>query len=242
MNQYRVIIPNLERREDRWYVCLGALLAQGVNPDLIERFPAHDGLNYESSDEARVAALSMFPDSAYLDCKWPHTLFYYCWSWTWYEIVSNIANEPDDAIPALVLVDDFMMRQTYHEIREHIRLVYKMDVPFKMIQYGGNFAENEKHPPKKDLPLINGTEDLRHGLIGCGDCATLISPIGARDVLESANRHPMDVPYHVIWWLAYKCDTAGYYVCDRTPYSINRNRHVNAFEDGRNCFPGGEKE
>ena len=49
MDSYKVLVPNLARRDDRWLLCAGVLLGQGVPLTHIERFVAHDGAYYRDT-------------------------------------------------------------------------------------------------------------------------------------------------------------------------------------------------
>lgn len=131
--QLNVIVPNLHRRQDRWYFCLGRLRARGFPDENIERFSAHDGNDYATRDDARVAAMKQFPDSVYLNQ--PVSKFYYCWSWTWYDITTKITAQPQAGIFTLVLIDDWIVNFNYDEICEHIRFLRGECNELKMIQY-----------------------------------------------------------------------------------------------------------
>ena len=243
MNKYKVVVPNLARREDRWLLCLGALLSQHVPEQHIERFIAHDGDNYPDYESARIDALKTFPGSRYLRDTRLHR-HYYCWSWTWYEIMHNIATEPDDAMPTLILIDDHIMRLNYKQICTHVTLVYQMRPPFKMIQY---VYSGQVPPGQQSSAMLAQTHfrsigytGLKHGFANSGDFANLISPIGARDILKVANnpnRPNIGVPNWVFWYAAREIDLSGCYSATRVQaFPSNQSRFVNSFEDGRNSF------
>lgn len=66
----RVSILNLKRRSDKWYFAVGALMALNFPLERLNRFIAHDGLDYADIDGiVRAAELDGFDLSCkYLDC------------------------------------------------------------------------------------------------------------------------------------------------------------------------------
>lgn len=231
-----VVVPNLDRRQDRWYFCLGWLKARGFSDANIERFSAHDGDDYENIEAAREAALKQFPNSAYLDQN--VAKHYYCWSWTWYDIMTNIAAQSQEGIFTLALVDDWIANFNYDEICEHIRFLRGECDSLKMIQY----VESSQVPGHyKDEPLlpvgdvVPGLPYYRRGLTKSGDAANMLSPVGAREILAVANQPERGVPNWVFWHAARELDSQdGYFSPAKPPlFRPIGSLFINKFQDGR---------
>ena len=210
--EYQVIVPNLERRTDRWLLCLGALLGQGVSPERIIRFCAHDGRDYSTVEEARDAALRQF-DSPFLQRVLSNVPSNFCWRWTYYNILHLIASSElrNPRIPILVLIDDTAVRFTYREIENHLDRVTQESDEFCMIQY--NIARfGDKRFPLEDLLKLNEATGFQRGIGGMGDRATIFTKTGALKFLSylDATDIPRG-PEQAFWHFAHDCDQSGCY-------------------------------
>lgn len=232
-------MPNLRRREDRWYTCLGALLALDYNPNQIERFNAHDGDNYPSYELARDAAMEQFPDSAYLahNSKSKH---YYCWSWTWYDIITQIANG-DHGSRVLLLVDDWAPRYSYPDTCKQLAILNSI-YRIKCVQLATTtatpkyYSKEDYFPPGEPIP----NTPFRHNINLAGDHANIVSPEGAHEILALANSQPgIGDPNNVVFLVSQSIgSSAGYYCIDKVSIRLlNHNKHINSFEDGRQFDP-----
>ena len=228
MNDFNVVIPSLERRDDRWYTCLGNLLTRHIPADRISRFIARDGKQYRSVNDAREHAIHMFPDCKYLDGEQssPYT---YCWCWTWYEILCQIAKEDNES--TLILLDDWGLRINHSQISNHVRCVYNTNYEFKIIQYVNTAPNCKVNPAKPNLPEF--TDDLTHEIAGSGDILTLMSPLGAKAFLQNMENHPMCSPEGLFWFFAYEADQSGCYSTspNLAPARGLSNIHVNPWQD-----------
>ena len=231
-----VVVPNLDRRQDRWYFCLGWLRARGFPDENIERFSAHDGDDYENREAAREAALKQFSNSVYLDQI--VAKHYYCWSWTWYDIMTNIAVQPQEDIFTLALIDDWTVNFQYDEICKHIRFLREECGALKMIQYD----ENSQLPwGRKDAPplpvgeVVLGLPYYRRGLTKSGDAANILSPVGAREILTVANQPERGVPNWVFWHAARELGNQDGYFSPAEQRLVRPigSRFINKFQDGR---------
>lgn len=232
MNDFKIIVPNLKRRPDRWFTCLGYLLAQGIPDRIIEYWEAHDGSDYESVHEARTAASKEFATSKYLMEGEVRLTWDYCWLWTWHEIITAIANESDDSMPRLVLLDDHAILLDYEQIREYVRVLYEMPVPFRIVQFAATRRNNPRVPLKTDLAKVCAAPKiLKHGLTGSGDLATLISPLGARDLIALANENPCKSPEGLMWIAAWNRPQSGYYSAVDVDVRYIRSQYISGFQD-----------
>lgn len=232
MNDFKIIVPNLKRRPDRWFTCLGYLLAQGIPDRIIEYWEAHDGSDYESVHEARTAASKEFDTSKYLMEDGASQSWDYCWLWTWHEIITAIANESDDSVPRLVLLDDHAIVLDYEQIREYVRVLYEIPAPFRILQFTPTRRNNSLVPLKTDLERVDAAPKiLKHGLTGSGDLATLISPLGARDLIELANENPCESPESLMWIAAWNRPQSGYYSAVNVEVCYIKSQYISKFQD-----------
>ena len=236
MSDFNIVVANLDRRPDRWYSSYGALFALGFPVERLRRFSAHDHINYRGLKEAKEAATKQYPNSTYLRNISLET-GYYCWSWTWYDIMTQISEGCDDSVYTLFLIDDYTMRVTYSEVLEHIRLLSSCGAPLKMIQYISNPQRPGFEPEDSFEPgaLVEGTT-FRRGLSHSGDLANLFSPSGAKEIVDLADHLGADcgVPNWVFWWTARKLEADGYFSAERAmARPMNRNGHISPYEDAR---------
>lgn len=235
MDRYNTVIPNLARRDDRWYTCLGALLALDYNPNRLYRFSAHDGNEYESYEHARDTAAQQFPESRYI-CDNRMAKYYYCWSWTWYDIMTRIADR-EYGSRVLLLVDDWAPRFSYPDIVVQLHILDAIS-PIKCVQLATStrpppgFSRDDNKPPGDK---IDGTP-FRHHINLSGDFGNVMSPQGAQEILDVANsRSNILTPDCVFFWVARTIGTSPGYYCMHSFSTrvLNRNKHINCFEDGR---------
>lgn len=228
---FTIYVPNLDRRQDRWYCCLGALLAMGYPSSCIERISAHDGDLYESNEHAWHAGKS----------KHPHTLFlsanslarhYYCWSWTWYEILLHISTQIEKSFH-LIIVDDWTIRLQFGEL---LSIIDRVRADLKMIQFHSSKATPREHTPiEPGLPVAD--TPLKHGTSQAGDAVTLFTPRGARESLNFINRPKFGTPEWLSYRVGQEIDQAGYYSPGNPETRLTRYlgapEFINPFQDGR---------
>lgn len=236
MTDFNIVVANLDRRPDRWYASFGALFALGFPVERLTRFSSHDHINYRDLQEAKADATKQFPNSTYLRDISLGT-GYYCWSWTWYDIMTHIAEGSDDSDYTLFLIDDYTMRVTYSEVLEHIRLLSSCAASLKMVQYMYNYQRPGSEPEDSFEPgaLVEGTT-FRRGLSLSGDLANLFSPSGAKEILDLANDigGACGVPNWIFWYAGRKLPPDGYFSTERVmARPLNQNGHISAYEDAR---------
>lgn len=236
---YKTLVSNLDRRTDRWYTCLGALLSLGHPPDLLQRFSAHDGDDYESYEHARDTASRQFPHSPYI-CENKMAKHYYCWSWTWYEMMTQIAEGQHDFL-TLLLIDDFAPHFSYIETCKQLKLLDTI-YPVRCAQLSTSsqvppgYTKRDTAPPGEAIP---GTP-FRHKINQSGDHANVISREGAKEILRIADNHiNLGVPNWVFWYAGYDLTNfQGYYCANKmTARILSHNKHINSFEDGMQRDP-----
>lgn len=221
-------VPNLDRRQDRWYACLGALLALDYPPRCIKRISAHDGNLYVDEDHARHNARQQFQNTRFI-AENRLGRHYYCWAWTWYEIVVSISVQPSNSYH-LVIIDDWTIKLRFGELWHIVNYVRD---GLKMIQFQESNATPKQHTPIGPGSLVDNTP-LRHGLTHAGDLVTLFTPDGARDIIQLVNRPQFGTPEWVPYVAGRELDRNGYY-SPQSPLGkyLGAEHHINPFQDGR---------
>lgn len=184
---YRVIIPNLDRRPDRWRWCLETLLEQGTPKDSIERFSAFDGTEWSSIEEAHAKMERLHGGKLprYLLSR-DRLLTNYAWRCTWYTILLKVAKGNDTA---LVMIDDWSAPFDFETICRHIQILNDQPYPLLMVQYNWHKGTHESSSRRSKLERA---PELEIGLRGAGDSAVLFTPPGAQRMIEFTNADKWD--------------------------------------------------
>ena len=152
--EYQVIVPNLERRIDRWLTCLGVLMGQGVPLDDIIRFCSYDASDYTHIQEAKEKALAQHDTPYFREDKTEH-IPTFCCRWTFYSVLHAIAHGAVyDKRPTLMIVDDlWMTKHTRRDVCRHLDTLSRLSEPLRMIQYD-IISGNERYPIilRKEVP------------------------------------------------------------------------------------------
>ena len=190
MSEYKVIVPNLDHRPDRWQWCRKVLLEQGVPPGKIERFSAYGVLEFRGypdwEDRFRKALRDQFgPIPRYLDWKQlpEQRMGDWAWSRTYYSILTQIAGGTDTA---LVLVDDRSLEFDYNQVCRHLDILNREPFePLAMIQYISYCNKRTNWIlDLRDSDRLRDIPEMQYGLRGPGDAANLYTPLGARRHLD----------------------------------------------------------
>ena len=181
----KVIIPNLDRRPNKWDICYSRLLAAGTPGQNIMRVPSYDGSHYHTITEIKTDAQRHFT-------KLPNWLAYekkkrqpteFAWNWTWYTCLQIISNFPDNHL-GLLLIDDVELLVPFTTLESHIsQLVLNHSI--KMINLNLVVSKNNK---LRHRPCIPNTV-FQYGLATEYDLANVFTPAGARFYLAFANAH-----------------------------------------------------
>ena len=184
-----VMFINLERRQDRYWFAMGGLRTLGFNvhdDSQVVRFVAHDGQAY--SDVAAVhnaAVADRFHEFADFTAD---TRNYAAWYWTYRCALRHII-EIDKTV--LLLIDDHLPKPGW----SFLRLSYLVDYcefredhgPFRILQLAHSFYGHEQGFNQEPE-----TSMLAKGLTGGFDVAAIISPAGAKLLLEMAKLEPLN--------------------------------------------------
>ena len=136
----------------------------------------------------------------------------------------------------LLLVDDYAPGCNRTQMHNYVDVLNKI-YPINCIQLYWNdqnapeFARDDKLCPGEKIP----NTPFRLGVHASGDGANIMSPEGARQILELADSHVnAGVPNWVFYRIARTLvNTNGYYCSDHC-YIYLGNRHVNKHQDGPN--------
>lgn len=178
------IIPNLDRRTDRWELRLNDLTAKGFPRRRFRRFPSFDGRRYATLDDAKSAATEYFKGTLppYLDLE-KRYLADYCWHWTWYAIISRIARRRRNVL-TLFVIDDWTVSATFSELEDWAARLQQELERLDILQLS---IPGEGHESRRIGTPIHGIPTFQHGLGGRCDCAIILSPKGARRLRRYAD-------------------------------------------------------
>ena len=222
-----VYVSNLDRRSDRWHLCIGAMMALGYPAESIHRVRAHDGDDYMLRQGAYNAAKQAHPDCVYIGQNNMLAKHYFCWAWTWYEMMLDIAGQADGSYH-LINVDDRVITLKYAQLSviasalADARIIqFRVSPPYE----AGAEVVNV-HTSLGDVPFIRGLRDC--------DVAIICNPQGARDILRAAEHPDLGIPDNVLSRIGITSGLEGCYCsAEHTVASLNRNHHVDQYDDGR---------
>lgn len=232
----KIIIPNLDRRRDRWRACAYILSQLRFPASSITRFPSYDGSNHPHAHAMRHTA------RAHYDGKLPEYLHgtaggsptNYGWHWTFYEILNTISQTHATAY-TLFLVDDISISFNYEQLLSHIHFLLGTGHPVDIIQYS---PYNTKRPPLNSKASIIATSPtiIYNDIIRHGDGAVIYSPDGAKEMLAFANQNPGMSPDILFKRLAQGCHhiSGAYSIPDGASFfstEISKNFNITPTQD-----------
>ena len=181
-----VMFINLERREDRYWFALGGLSRLQFPNGKIIRFISHDGQDYPDVEAVHHAAVADgFHEFAEFSAD---TRNYAAWYWTYRCALRQII-ETDKTV--LLLIDDHLPKLGW----SFLRLSYLVDYCefredhglFRILQLAHSFYGHEQGFNQEPE-----TSMLATGLTGGFDVGAIISPAGAKLLLETAKLEPLN--------------------------------------------------
>ncbi len=185
MKPINFIIPNLNRRSDRFAECTRLLKVSNVPDHNIRRFTAHDHLDYNAYAEASVAIHNEFGELPAWLCEplWNASKSNFCWNWTWYSILHTISMSNQHHFYVL-LVDDIYLQIDYFRLRKLINTLYLPEKHHKFIVFLGHL-----HPSAEPChDYVQHITEFQHGIPGKSDAATLYTTGGAHFMMQQANQ------------------------------------------------------
>ena len=218
----KIIIPNLERCQERRWANRGALIEMGVPNALIEYFPARDCQDYVGRPAEAVAQaeregwhINRHKARSYLE--WPDSMRkWFCMRWTFVLIFKRIMEEHSDGY-FVFLVDDHRFCQPY-------------EVLLGLLEYAVSDANTRSISPSiiqlhpwetPNEPLVErhaiDTDDvygsrIARGLRGSGDVALVLNKTGAAILFErmcvTGGSHSLEGQ---LWFMAKEPDQTGFY-------------------------------
>lgn len=223
----KCLIPNLDRRTDRWQVCHEKLIDRGVPSENIEKFPSYDGRQYPDLSAVKTEASQTFGGTLPPFLKvgdWDR--FDFCWRWTWYAMLHKIQQSNNvKSVAYLTLIDDWEILMDYGELCSYLEMLEKISGELHMLQLG---LSPNPIPGK----CVSDISLFQHGLAGRCDCAMIYTPVGARYLLRYANGLPkLPVsPSELLEWFS-KLSTDNQVGC--FAISANRRTAAQGYKDAR---------
>lgn len=198
----RVMLINLDRREDKYWFAMGVLLHLGYHRELIERFSAHDGQAYKSVKDVHDAAIA---DGFPIFAEWESSRkTQAAWFYTWCCALREIADKDKTT---LLLIDDILPKPfwTYDRMSMLVGNCYTLDESFRIIQLMYTRFAHELYDPHQHYNTI-----LAKGLAGSGDQANIFSPSGAAHLLDVCTKsHCPKTSHGSLEILFYSSDQTG---------------------------------
>lgn len=198
----KALVPNLDRRTERWGPCYDKLVnVTGFPPSQIERFSAFDYKNYSSVADAKAHAAEHFNGlTPFLAQKYRNDISGFCWSFTWQALIKHVASKSSTQY-YLVIIDDCMVHMPYNQIRQSLDA------------FGNSKIVHLSRNPRRLLcrPIFDEFDIWQYGLCGRTDTGYVINSEGASDIFEVSNAHLYPVSAHVFEHLALYGNQAGYY-------------------------------
>ena len=238
-----VIVPNLDRRPDRWEVCYAALIRSGFAHIEIERWPALDGSQWQNTSDALIDRWKHY------DGNVPPFLFKenwstgnYGWSCTWYSILEHIATLRPSQLK-LIIQDDYRLLHPEKDasvLRSILEMILEDERQFKFLQmcprslpsiWGQETGKCRVIPYPQLHPKL---AEVYCGTSGAGDAAWICSPAGAKAVMDCANEFPNKATEVVFDYFSETQDQAGCYSTTESWAFMSNDINGQRFTNDRN--------
>ena len=190
----RIVYINLERSPERKEMFLEHMSQVDGAMDILERFNAHDGRDYDSQESVVDAAVADGLDF-YAVFKSPK----YAWVgrgtlacfWSYFSILRTAIERGETT---LVLYDDRPLIRpnsdlTITELNEILSRLESEPVPFLVLQLGWA-TKDDPEMMVSSYPSISNIPDISHNFSGCGDSHNIYSPVGAQWFIDQFSREP----------------------------------------------------
>ena len=201
----RAIIPNLDRRTERWEPCYEKLTSDAQFPaSQIHRFSAFDYKNYPTLEAAKEHAARHFRGLPPLLTQ-ETIISSFCWLFTWYAMMMQISAAHRDEY-FMMLLDDCTVTLTYNQLRHSIDVLNANGEKATVIQLSRN---PRKMQCRRMIPEL---DIWQYGLCGRSDAGFIVNPVGAAKLAANANEKPYPhVPASVLERLSSEANQGGHY-------------------------------
>ena len=193
VEKIQFLIPNLNRRPDRWEWCRESLLSQGVPGDNIIRFPTFDGLCYVASDgDHRNLTVLQNALSNHFGClplclRKPvdMVLTQYAWFASWYAMLDRISQMPDNEY-ACWLMDDYAIHVPYDHLLHFATILSRVAKRAWRTLYAIQLS-HYTHPETYRGLAVTECPRFQYGLSSPDDAAMICTPRGAKWMMHYIN-------------------------------------------------------
>lgn len=246
----RVLVLNLERRTDKKFFMLGSLLTRNVPPEMIEFHDGKDAADYSSAYEVRDAAIAdgfvhfnAFKDAHIEEAVQLRTGVAtrggLACLWSFQRLIRDIA-EGDQV--TLMLAAEYFLPVDFKWLHDHIFEDVQDLRIFQIFRWEDQHYVEYNAAVKPSLPLypvpwypnpLQKNLRVSIGLSGAGDGSLVLSPAGARDILEMCVQYPSEYIENIIWRMAVGDQKEGYYSLNHFAFpSIGPYRtHIGEFSE-----------
>ena len=178
----QTIVPNLDRRQDRWNDCFDGLQRVGVPRPVITRHSAHDYKEIESYPEPTLRRQFGSVPAWLNEGKWNYSASNFAWCWTWYEILERISRSTTPNTLYMILIDDMQLLMPYDQLT-HLITELAAHHTVNAIFAGRHYRE----PKEKPIAPIKDNPAFQFGVYAPSDYGTIFSPNGAAAMIQWAN-------------------------------------------------------
>ena len=201
----KAIIPNLDRRTERWEPCYEKLTSEAQFPaSQIQRFSAFDYKDYPTLESAKEHAERHFGGLPPLLTQ-ELDISRFCWLFTWYAMMTQISVADRDEY-FMMLLDDCLVTMTYSQLRYSIDVLNANGATATIIQLSRN---PRKMQCRRMIPEL---DIWQYGLCGRSDAGYIVSPTGARKLMGRAEQRPYPrVPADVLEQISNDENQSGHY-------------------------------
>ena len=194
----RIVYINLEKSPERNEAFIEHMSQVDGAMDILERFNAHDGRDYDSQESVVDAAVTDGLDF-YTAFKLPK----YAWVgrgtlacfWSYFSILRTAIDRGETT---LVLYDDRPLVQpavfrnpprSIPELNEVLAILEIEPVPFRALQLAWGYRE-EPERTLSENPILPKYPDITFNFNGWGDSHNIYSPVGAQWFIDEWTREP----------------------------------------------------
>lgn len=193
MNGIQFIIPNLDRRPDRWEWCRESLLLQGVPAENIIRFSTIDGLRYvtDDGDHRNLSVLQRALSKQFgglppcLRKPIDMVLTQYAWFASWYAMLDMISQMPDDKY-ACWLMDDYAIHVRYDDLLKWANILSQVTKRSWRTLYAIQLCHYTNAETYRGVSVAECPR-FQYGLSTPDDAAVICTPQGAKWMMNYIN-------------------------------------------------------
>ena len=211
----KAIVPNLDRRTERWNPCYDKLIQLShFPPSKVQRFSAFDYKEYKTLSSAKEHATQYFGALPTFLAK-EVGVSELCWLFTWYAMIDHISGQSPCQY-YMMLVDDCHVTMEYNQLR------YSIDL-FNDTRHLAAIIQISRNPKRLRCGRLFEALDIwQYGLCGRTDAGVIVNSIGAKILMDTVNKLSFcPVPAAALEFLSEQACQKGFYSLSAKFESVN---------------------